>query len=87
VAVQSMRTLCRYEIQYSKTCMTFDVFTDIKIRIVVFCVVTHCNPVGCYQRSTMKMEAIASSETLVTTHKTTRCHNPEDHTPHAAISA
>jgi hypothetical protein len=28
------------------------------------------------------MEAISSSETLVTTYKTTRHHNPEDHDPH-----
>jgi hypothetical protein len=29
--------------------------------------------------STLKVEAASSSETLVSTYKTTRCHNPEDH--------
>jgi hypothetical protein len=31
---------------------------------------------------TLKMEAILSSETLVTTYKTTWCHNPEDPNRH-----
>jgi hypothetical protein len=42
-----------------------------------------CSLVGGYQRlygtSTLKMEVIRSSETLVTTYKTTRHHNLEDH--------
>jgi hypothetical protein len=29
--------------------------------------------------SILKMEAVGSSETLVTTYKTTRSHSPEDH--------
>jgi hypothetical protein len=30
----------------------------------------------------VKTVVISSSETLVTTYKTTWCHNPEDHNPH-----
>jgi hypothetical protein len=50
--------------------------------IVIFWIVTPCRLVGGYQRfgdSTMKMEAILFSETLVTTYTTTRRHNSEDH--------
>jgi hypothetical protein len=32
-------------------------------------------------QSTPKTGAMISSETLVTTHKTARCHNPEEHDP------
>jgi hypothetical protein len=35
---------------------------------------------GYYAASTLKMEAISSSETSVKTQRTTRCHIPEDDT-------
>jgi hypothetical protein len=34
---------------------------------------------GPYFTSNLKKEAIRSSQMLVTTYKTTQCHNPEDH--------
>jgi hypothetical protein len=43
--------------------------------IVVFWVVMPCGLV----RGFLKMEVICSSKTLVTTNKTTWCHNPEVH--------
>jgi hypothetical protein len=35
-----------------------------------------------YEKSTLKMEAIRSSETFVTTYETTQHNNPEDHNRH-----
>jgi hypothetical protein len=57
----------------SKYLLTFEVLTMMKISIVVFWVVTQCGLVDVYQCLTLKMEAIRSSETLLTTYKTTRC--------------
>jgi hypothetical protein len=68
--------------------MRFEIFTAMKIWIVVFWVVTLCSLGDGYQRfggvyrlhlqGTIKMEAILSSKPiLVTTHKITRYHNPE----------
>jgi hypothetical protein len=42
--------------------------------------ILHLKP--CIKSSTPKTEVTGSSETLVTTYKTAKCHNPEDHTPH-----
>jgi hypothetical protein len=43
----------------------------------------HLHQYGTYTPSTLKIEAILSSEMLVTTYKTTRRHNPADHNrPH-----
>jgi hypothetical protein len=53
--------------------------------IVIFWVVIPCSLVVGFQRevtSTLNMEAIRSSEMLVTTYKTARCHNPQDHNRH-----
>jgi hypothetical protein len=50
--------------------MRFEVLRVVKMLILVFWVVTPC--------STLKMKAICSSETLVTTCKKIQCHNPEN---------
>jgi hypothetical protein len=67
--------------------------TNFTTSIVVFWVVTPCNlvltnisehvsPLSSLT-STLKMEVIRSSETLVSSFKTIRCHNPEDRNPHS----
>jgi hypothetical protein len=58
------------------------------VSVVAVWVVTHCGPVDNFRRFggthrlcvqfTLKMDAKRFSETLVTTYKTTRLHNPED---------
>jgi hypothetical protein len=55
--------------------MRFHAFTAVKMRIVVFC-----------EYSWIRMEAIRSSETLVTTYKTTRLHNLKDYNNPLSIS-
>jgi len=66
----------------------FEVFTMVKIQVEVFWVVTPCSVVTGYQcfggscyfhlHFTLKMEAVKSSDTLVS-HRNAICrHNPED---------
>jgi hypothetical protein len=62
----------------------------LDIQIVVFWVLTPRGMWGGDQRfrcsSTLKMEAICSSETLVCTSKTSLCHNPENHNLDQAVA-
>jgi hypothetical protein len=59
-------------------CMIYLFSNYLKLALIaVFCVVMQWSG-----NLTVNMEAIRSSETLVSTHKFTRCHNPEDHIPH-----
>jgi hypothetical protein len=52
------------------------------VSMFVFWVVTPCGRVGRYRRFggtyCLKMETVCSSQTLVSTFKSTRRHNPED---------
>jgi hypothetical protein len=73
--------------------MKFDIFSAVKIRIVIFWSVMSCSLVGAYQHfkevyhlslqlrsvSVLKTEPMCSSKRLVTTYKTTEHHNVEDH--------
>jgi hypothetical protein len=51
---------------------------EVKMQIVIDWFVMECSLVGDYQ-SFGETEVIFFSEMLVTTYKTTWCHNPEDH--------
>jgi hypothetical protein len=72
-------------------CVRCEIFTAVKMLIVVFWIMTPCCLVGRYRRfggtcrltSTLQMEAIRFFETLVITYKTTGRHNPEDNSPHS----
>jgi hypothetical protein len=65
------------------TYVRFEVLTAVKTSIMVFWVMTRRGlVVGYHSLFTLKTEAIRSSETLVTSYKTTVRHNPEDHSRH-----
>jgi hypothetical protein len=64
-----------------------EVFTAVVIKCIIFWHMTPCSPLSFNRRfgglsppSTLKMEAIYSSETSVDTQRTTRRHIPEDDT-------
>jgi hypothetical protein len=50
--------------------------------MVMWVVTPCCLAGGCQRFGGIEMEAIRSSETLVTIYKTTRLHNPEDYHRH-----
>lgn len=52
-----------------------EVFTAMKLSIIVFWLLTLCGLVS----GDPRVEAACSSKRLVPTWKCTRCHNPEDH--------
>lgn len=54
--------------------MVFEVFTAVKIKIVIYCVIT-------WRSSAVKMKATGSSETLVNTCGSRLCRNPDDDDP------
>jgi hypothetical protein len=58
----------------------FEVLVTVKMPFVVFWVVAPyiSSLVHGQTSSVLKMEAICSSETSVSTYKSTSCHNPED---------
>jgi hypothetical protein len=72
--------------------MMFEVLTALKILMLVFWVVMPCGLVGRHQRfggacclhrtSGMKMEVVRSSETLVSTCKSSRRYNANDQSLH-----
>jgi hypothetical protein len=61
----------------------------VKIKIVIFWVMTPCSFMGAYHRfggtcylhpqNILKTEVAGSSETLITIYKATQCHNTKDH--------
>lgn len=53
--------------------MSSQVFAAVKMKIVPVLIMMSCNLVG--GSSALKMEVICSSDMLVTTYKTKRCHN------------
>jgi hypothetical protein len=60
-----------------------EVLTTVNMLLVVFRFLTPCGVVVGYERFggmyRLFTDPEYTSETLVTTYKTTRCHNPEDH--------
>jgi hypothetical protein len=68
----------------------FEVFTAVVMKSIIFWDMTPCSPLSCARRfllarwfaepisSTLKMEAISSSETAGATQRNTRRHIPED---------
>lgn len=47
------------------------------VNLVVLCLLTFQRNIS--PQSALKIEAIFSSETMITTCKNTQCHNPDDH--------
>jgi hypothetical protein len=66
----------------------FEVFTAVVMKSIIFWDMTACHRLARWFAepisSTLKMEAICSSETSVETQRTTRRHTPEDDTLHVA---
>jgi hypothetical protein len=71
----------------------FEVFTAVVMKSIIFWDMTPCSLLSCFSpacllvlseiiSSTLKMEAICSSETSVGTQQTTRRYIPEDDTLH-----
>jgi len=57
-----------------------EIFSTMKIQVVVFCVVTPCNWVVGHQRfGGLCCLHLQPPETMVSYHIATRCHNSKDH--------
>jgi len=57
----------------------FEIFTAMKIQVMIFCFVTPCSEVAGYQRFGTLCFLHLQVETLVSYHIITRCQNTEDH--------
>jgi hypothetical protein len=57
--------------------MELEVLTAVKSLMLIFWIVTPCGLLADTNISALKMEAVCSSETLVSIYKSTRCYYPK----------